>query len=372
MTVFSSFSTSNFPPSICFLFFVFWICSSALATSHSSTSIGTPSHTSPVPFSAPQTPSYTPCCTPRRLSLSHSLTESSTNLRDSTKTTSTSLGLVRLLLERGISASVYNPCSWDRALDAGAASTITGRIQEQTCTAGLGGIEVRLPVKRPNSLLLQPSTPPSSPHSKSYSSTAFQFSPVNDDLPYHDAFLASKPARVILREVLGELEREGMAQADDDNQTEITSLGLVDKLKCFPTLSPHSASGSSANALLPPFGATAMANNVLGGGLSGLNTGLRRNRSYPALVGASMAMKDPGGPPCTLMPHTKQNSPTQDMEDTKEMEKSNPSVVRKVLHIPQTLNALKTVQPQSVVQRHTRADCRLQGSLNQDFNESRT
>uniref|UniRef100_A0A3Q3BGB7 Trafficking protein, kinesin binding 1a n=1 Tax=Kryptolebias marmoratus TaxID=37003 RepID=A0A3Q3BGB7_KRYMA len=228
-----------------------------------SPSIGTPCHTpSPVPFSAPHTPSYTPCCTPRRLSLSLSLGESSTNLRDSTKTTSTSLGLVRLLLERGISASVYNPCSWDRA-----------------------------------SLLLQPSTPPGSPHSKSASSTAarpaFQFSPISDDPPYHDAFLASKPARTILREVLGDLKRERVAPVDDDSQTEMTNLGLVDKLKRFRTRSPLSASGSSGNALLAPFGSPGMANSTLAGGLPGLNTGLRRNRSYPAMVGASMAMKDP-------------------------------------------------------------------------------
>lgn len=173
---------------------------------------------------------------------------------------------------------------------------------------------------------------------------------------------------------MGELEREGTAQEDDDNQTEMTSLGLVDKLKCFPTLSPLSASGSTANALLAQLGATGMANNSLGGGLSGLNTGLRRNRSYPAMVGASMAMKDPGGHPRTLMPHAKQNSLTQGVEDTTEMDKvqPNPSVVRKVLHVPHSLNALKTVQPQSIIQRHTRADCRLQGSLNQDINETRT
>ncbi|XP_064870288.1 trafficking kinesin-binding protein 1-like [Oncorhynchus nerka] len=57
------------------------------------------------------TPCSTPC-TPRRLSLA---AESFTNLRDSTKTMSTSGGLVRLLQERGISAAVYNPQSWDRA-----------------------------------------------------------------------------------------------------------------------------------------------------------------------------------------------------------------------------------------------------------------
>uniref|UniRef100_A0A3B3DQF6 Trafficking protein, kinesin binding 1a n=1 Tax=Oryzias melastigma TaxID=30732 RepID=A0A3B3DQF6_ORYME len=238
-----------------------------------SASIGTPTH-APSPLSS--TPSYTPCCTPRRLSLSH--TESSTNLRDSTKTTSTSLGLVHLLLEHGISASVYNPCSWDR---------------------GLGSL------KRPDLLLLQPHTPPTSPDSASSTSPApaFQFSPSTEDPPYYDAFLASKPARTILREVLGEMERD--KQMEDDSQAEMTNLGLVDKLKQFRTLSPFSASASSGTALLASFGPGGVGNAALGGGLPGLNAGLRRNRSYPALVGASMAMKDPGGPPCTdiLIPH---------------------------------------------------------------------
>uniref|UniRef100_A0A3B4XPQ2 Trafficking kinesin protein 1 n=1 Tax=Seriola lalandi dorsalis TaxID=1841481 RepID=A0A3B4XPQ2_SERLL len=237
--------------------------------------VGTPTPaSSPIPFSAPHTPSYTPCCTPRRLSLSLSLAESSTNLRDSTKTTSTSLGLVRLLLERGISASVYNPRSWDRGLFSIGAST-------------------------PEGGCAQPSTPPNSPRSKSASfattGPVFQFSPTADDPPYYDTFLASKPARTILREVLGEAERERGAQADDDSQTEMLNLRLVDKLKSFRTLSPRTASVSSGNALLPSFGSTGLGNSGLGGGLPGLNAGLRRNRSYPAMVGASMAMKDPGG-----------------------------------------------------------------------------
>uniref|UniRef100_A0A8D3C005 Trafficking kinesin protein 1 n=1 Tax=Scophthalmus maximus TaxID=52904 RepID=A0A8D3C005_SCOMX len=223
---------------------------------------------SPVPFSTPSTPPYTPSCTPRRLSLSLSLAESSTNLRDSTKTTSTSLGLVRLLLENGISASVYNPRSWDRG--------------------------------RPDTLLLQPSTPPNSPRSKPASSTtagpAFHFSPSAEDNPFYDTFLASKPARTILREVLAEMERERGGQTDDDSQTEMLNLRLVDKLKRFRTLA---ASESSGNTLLAPFGSAGLGSSALGGGLPGLNAGLRRNRSYPAMVGASMAMKDPGGPPKT-------------------------------------------------------------------------
>ncbi|XP_040899439.1 trafficking kinesin-binding protein 1 isoform X2 [Toxotes jaculatrix] len=337
--------------------------SPAIASCYSSAYVGTPTSTaSPIPFSAPTTPSYTPCCTPRRLSLSLSLAESSTNLRDSTKTTSTSLGLVRLLLEHGISASVYNPRSWDRGLVPSGASTPEGGAQAHRCTDTPGETEVRRVGKRPDTLLLQPSTPPNSPRSKSASSTTthpvFQFSPSTEDPPYYDTFLASKPARTILREVLGEAERERGDQTDDDSQTEMLNLRLVDKLKRFRTLSPLTASVSSGNTLLAPFGSTGLGNSALGGGLPGLNAGLRRNRSYPAMVGASMAMKDPGGAPSTeiLIPHTMQTTTTQHTVNTQEMGKvqTNHTLVAKPIHIPQTLHALETVTPQTIIQRHTR------------------
>lgn len=336
------------------------ISSSALGSVQSTACIGTPTSTttssSPIPFSAPPTPSYTPCCTPRRLSLSLSLAESSTNLRDSTKTTSTSLGLVRLLLEHGISASVYDPRSWDRGMDTSGASTpVCGAAQRSSDTPET---EHRRLGKRPDTLLLvQPSTPPNSPRSKSASSTStrpvFQFSPSTEDPPFYDTFLASKPARTILREVLGEAERE---QSDDDSQTEKLNLRLVDKLKRFRTLSPRAGSVSSGSTLLAPFGSPGLGNSALGGGLPGLNAGLRRNRSYPAMVGASMAMKDPGGPPSAeiVIPHT--------MQTTKEMDKmqTNHTLAR---HRPQTL---ETVTPQTVKQRHTRPKFGLWHSASSD------
>ncbi|XP_043973787.1 trafficking kinesin-binding protein 1 isoform X1 [Gambusia affinis] len=330
--------------------------SPAAAFCQSSSAIGTPIHTSsPVPFSAPHTPSYTPCCTPRRLSLSLSLGESSTNLRDSTKTTSTSLGLVRLLLEHGISASVYDPRSWDRGLGASGSSTPTGRVQVQSSAAKSGENEVRQLVRRPDTLLLQPCSPPNSPPQESASAATarpmFQFSPSKEDPPYYDAFLASKPARTILREVLMDLEREYDGEADEDGQNEVANLGLVDKLKRFQTLFPVSASVSSGSGLLAPFSSSG-----LGGGLPGLNAGLRRNRSYPAMVGASMAMKDPGGAPCALIPQTAQTSHPQDPAQTDETGKvqTHPSVVRKAIHIPQTLLSLEPVTPQRIIQRHAR------------------
>lgn len=303
--------------------------SPARASCQSSASINTPTPiSSPVPFSAPTTPSYTPCCTPRRHSLAQSLAESSTNLRDSTKTTSTSLGLVRLLLEHGISASVYDPLSRGRGFDAsGRPASVAGPAEQQS-NSTQGECEVTQQRNCPDSLVLPPGTPPNSPRSKSASyattSPAFQFSPANDDPPFYDTFLASKPACIILREVLGETESERDGTSEDEFQEEMLKLRLVDKLKCFHTLSAHTASSSAGNALLAPFGPTGLGNSGLAGGLPGLNAGLRRNRSYPAMVGASMAMKDPGGPPSSeiLIPHTMQGTYTQLPAHTEDVSKT--------------------------------------------------
>ncbi|XP_064203836.1 trafficking kinesin-binding protein 1-like isoform X1 [Anguilla rostrata] len=196
------------------------------------------------------TPAATPC-TPRRLSLA----ESFTNLRDSTKTTSTSLGLVRLLQERGISAAVYHPQSWDRA-GSGAAPR---------------------PCPAPRAPDAPPSTPPNSPTGPVAAAAASS----NADAPFdfrapsppYDNFLASKPARSILREVAA----ESRGRADCESQTDVSvfNLNLVDKVRRFGVAGPAPALGPLS-------------------GLHQLNAGMRRNRTYPAMVGASMAMKDPG------------------------------------------------------------------------------
>lgn len=278
---------------------------------------------------------------------------------------------MRLLLEHGISASVYDPHSWDRGLDASGASTpVAQRINEMPIETE----PLRLR-KRPETLLLQPSTPPNSPRSKpAFSSSTrpvFQFSPSDEDPPFYDTFLASKPARTILREVLGEAERERAGQTDDDSQTEMLKLRLVDKLKCFRTVPPHAASVSSGSTLIAPFGSTGLGNSTLGGGLPGLNAGLRRNRSYPAMVGASMAMKDPGGPPNTeiLIPHTMQHA--AHTRETGKMQTNN-TLVTKSIHIPQTLHALETVTPHTIVQRHTRPNSGQQDSTSDDQHDTGT
>uniref|UniRef100_A0A8C9SSP8 Trafficking kinesin protein 1 n=1 Tax=Scleropages formosus TaxID=113540 RepID=A0A8C9SSP8_SCLFO len=196
------------------------------------------------------TPTTTPC-TPRRLSLA----ESFTNLRDSTKTTSTSLGLVHLLREHGISAAVYNPPTRGK-VNHGAPLSASW-IQD-------------LP------LLTLPSSPPGrAPAASAEADTAFNFQSCG--LPY-DNFLASRPARFILNEVAAEARNH----SDRGSQTDVSiyNLNLVDKLKRFSVARPETTLGALTRPG-PPFT---------------LSTELQRNRSYPALVGASMAMKGPGPP----------------------------------------------------------------------------
>ncbi|XP_016149400.1 trafficking kinesin-binding protein 1-like [Sinocyclocheilus grahami] len=214
------------------------------------------------------TPVSTPC-TPRRLSLA----ESFTNLRDSTKTTSTSLGLVRLLQERGISAAVYNPLSWDRADRAPPPDPCSSHTATPTHTG-------------PDTL---PSTPPNSPSKSKPTSPVFPVDYSPSDPPY-ETFLASRPASSILKEVR---EADERARKDTPCQSEVSvqNLRLVDKVKKF-SLAPRNLTPGMGRPA-PPFGAHTVVTSPIGG-LQVLNSGMRRNRSYPAMVGASMAMKGPG------------------------------------------------------------------------------
>ncbi|XP_073703941.1 trafficking kinesin-binding protein 1 [Garra rufa] len=216
------------------------------------------------------TPVSTPC-TPRRLSLA----ESFTNLRDSTKTTCTSLGLVRLLQERGISAAVYNPLSWDRADRAPPPDPCSSHTATPTHTG-------------PDTL---PSTPPNSPSKSKPTSPVLPVDYSPSDPPY-ETFLASRPARSILKEVR---EADERARTDTQCQTEVSvqNLRLVDKVKKF-SLAPRTLTPGIGRPG-PAFGAHAVVTSPIGG-LPVLNSGMRRNRSYPAMVGASMAMKGPGPP----------------------------------------------------------------------------
>ncbi|XP_016861397.1 trafficking kinesin-binding protein 1 isoform X5 [Homo sapiens] len=227
------------------------------------------------------TPVATPC-TPRRLSLA----ESFTNTRESTTTMSTSLGLVWLLKERGISAAVYDPQSWDRA--------------------GRGSLLHSYTPK----MAVIPSTPPNSPMQTPTSSPpSFEFKCTS---PPYDNFLASKPASSILREVREKNVRSSESQTD----VSVSNLNLVDKVRRFgvakvvnsgrahvPTLTEEQGPllcgpPGPAPALVPrglvPEGLPLRCPTVTSaiGGLQ-LNSGIRRNRSFPTMVGSSMQMKAP-------------------------------------------------------------------------------
>lgn len=228
------------------------------------------------------TPAATPC-TPRRLSLA----ESFTNARESTTTMSTSLGLVWLLKERGISAAVYDPQSWNRAGGGPLLHSYTPR------------------------MAVIPSTPPNSPMQTPTSSPpSFEFKCTS--LPY-DNFLASKPASSILREVR---EKKNVRSSESQTDVSVSNLNLVDKVRRFgvarvvnsgrahvPSLTedqgpllcgpPGPAQGLVPAGLVPeglPLGCPTVTSAI--GGLQ-LNSGIRRNRSFPTMVGSSMQMKAP-------------------------------------------------------------------------------
>ncbi|KAM3929359.1 trafficking kinesin-binding protein 1 isoform 3-T3 [Leptodactylus fuscus] len=244
----------------------------------------TPSlNTTPTPASGifsnlKSTPASTPC-TPRRLSLA----ESFTNLRESTTTMSTSLGLVRLLKERGISAAVYNPQSWDRA---GNTYIMNQSLPKMTV----------IPSTPPNSPM---QTPSSSPPSLDFKCTS----------PPYDNFLASKPASSILKEVR---EKKNIRSSECQTDVSVSNLNLVDKVKKFgiaKVSGPAQASSACESPIL--CGAQGPVRAFVPGGIIQeglplsypsatsaiggiqLNTGIRRNRSFPAMVGSSMQMKAP-------------------------------------------------------------------------------
>ncbi|XP_061886196.1 trafficking kinesin-binding protein 1-like isoform X1 [Entelurus aequoreus] len=202
-------------------------------------------------------PAATPC-TPRRLSLSLRPSESSTNLRDGTRTTSTSLGLVRLLQERGISAAVYH--------------------QSQASEGVLFSTSIT-PDRARHPDPLRPATPPNSPTGQGATSMDFDFKS-----PSYDNFLASKPARSILKEVTAGT-RGRQRGRDCESQTDVSvsvhNLNLLDKVKRLGVARPVSPS-----PMLGSLGGLRRSGSPFG------PEGIRRNRSYPA----SMAMKAPGPP----------------------------------------------------------------------------
>lgn len=200
---------------------------------------------------------------------------------------STSLGLVWLLKERGISAAVYDPQSWNRA--------------------GRGSL---LHPYAPRMAVI-PSTPPNSPMQTPASSPpAFEFTCTS---PPYDNFLASKPASSILRDVR---DKKSVRSSESQTDVSVSNLNLVDKVRRLgvanvvnsgrapgPALTedrgpllcgpPGPAQALVPGGLVPeglPLGCPTVTSAI--GGLQ-LSSGIRRNRSYPTMVGSSMQMKAP-------------------------------------------------------------------------------
>ncbi|XP_049638353.1 trafficking kinesin-binding protein 1 isoform X6 [Suncus etruscus] len=215
------------------------------------------------------TPAATPC-TPRRLSLA----ESFTNSRESTTTMSTSLGLVWLLKERGISAAVYDPQSWDRAARGSLLHTYSPR------------------------MAVIPSTPPNSPMQTPTSSPpSFEFKCTS---PPYDTFLASKPASSILREVR---EKKNMRSSESQTDVSVSNLNLVDKVRRFGVARAVHAGRAHVPPTLtedqgplvcgPPGPVQGLVPEGLPLGCPTVTQAIRRNRSFPTMVGSSMQMKAP-------------------------------------------------------------------------------
>ncbi|CAB1320700.1 unnamed protein product [Coregonus sp. 'balchen'] len=147
---------------------------------------------------------------------------------------------------------------------------------------------------------LRPSTPPNSPTGHDPPSSGTN-TPAGFDFksPSYENFLASKPARSILKEVAGGMgssrSRRQQRGRDCESQTDVSvtvhNLNLVDKVRrlgvagCPP--GPGGVPGGPS-PLLGPLGGLRRPGSPFG------PEGMRRNRSYPAMVGASMAMKGPG------------------------------------------------------------------------------
>lgn len=193
--------------------------------------------------------------------------------RDGTRTTSTSLGLVRLLQERGISAAMYHQ---SQGLEHYQSS---GVLLSTSIAPNRGSNPDAL---RPPTSLNSPTRPGASAVP---TSAGFDFKS-----PSYDNFLASKPARSILKEVAGMRGRQRGRDCESQTDVSVTvhNLNLLDKVKRLGVAGAPRGRAVSSGPILGPLGGLRRSGSPFG------PDGMRRNRSYPAVVGASMAMKAPG------------------------------------------------------------------------------
>ncbi|XP_043530556.1 trafficking kinesin-binding protein 1-like [Chiloscyllium plagiosum] len=140
------------------------------------------------------------CCSPQR---KRYVSESATNLREHTITMSTSLGLVTLLKEHGISAAMY----------------------DLICNVEDGVVDNTATVQQHSDGTL-PSFPSSEPPLLSLSKPPFDLSHTS---PPQKPFLTSSLARSMLNRMVSSEDRR--SPSDTRNQRNIFSLNLVEKLK---------------------------------------------------------------------------------------------------------------------------------------------
>ncbi|XP_055967549.1 trafficking kinesin-binding protein 2 isoform X2 [Sorex fumeus] len=188
-----------------------------------------------------------------------SIGESITNRRDSTITFSSTMGLAKLLQERGISAKVYH--------------------------SPISESPVLLPLSK---ALAIPCTPPNSP----------SHSPCPSPLPFEprvhtsENFLASRPAETFLQEMYG------LRPSRNPPDVGQLKMNLVDRLKRLgiarvvktPDVQENGRSQEAETGLQRPGSAV-----YLNSG-SNLLSGLRRNQSLPVMMGSF------GTPVCTPSP----------------------------------------------------------------------
>uniref|UniRef100_A0A3Q0SGJ9 Uncharacterized protein n=1 Tax=Amphilophus citrinellus TaxID=61819 RepID=A0A3Q0SGJ9_AMPCI len=99
-----------------------------------------------------------------------------------------------------------------------------------------------------------------------------------DPSPSYENFLASKPARSILKEVTGGM-RGRQRGRDCESQTDVSvtvhSLNLVDKVKRLGVAGAPGGRAMSTGPILGPLGGLRRSGSPFG------PDGMRRNRSYP-------------------------------------------------------------------------------------------
>uniref|UniRef100_A0A6G1R441 Trafficking kinesin protein 2 n=1 Tax=Hypotaenidia okinawae TaxID=2861861 RepID=A0A6G1R441_9GRUI len=189
-------------------------------------------------------------------SYSLSIGEFLTNRRDSTTTFSSTRSLAKLLLERGISAKVYD-----------------------------SPVLEKLPLLQPPRTLPIPSTPPNSP-SRSPCPSPPPFEP---RVHHSENFLASRPAETFLQEMYG---LKPSRHAPDVGQLK---MNLVDRLKRLgiARVIKHPETQDHRKSQGPEVSLPRQDSAVFLNASSNLMAGLRRNQSLPAMIGAL------GAPVCT-------------------------------------------------------------------------